>query len=121
MLRYTFNNLWLLFHEVKIALRRCIFYEGEKMFHVVKRSFKHGIYKFISQCRNVTYFGDHSVHIFFMYPPQNRWFNCFNNNRAWDFFSEAFNGSHSLLFKKELEGHVFAIVIKPNANASLFN
>src|SRR5277367_3045758 len=82
------------------------------MLHIVKRPFKYGIDQRIPQGRNVIDFLNYSIHVFFMYPPNNTRLNRFNGNRAWNVFSETFYRRYYVVFKEELKSNVLSVVVE---------
>lgn len=121
MLRNPLYELRLFLQQVEIALPGRVFYKRKKMLHILERAFKHSIDKQGPHQADILYFFQYPVEVFFVYPPYSARLDGFDGDGAWHPLPEAFHGSYRIAFEEKLECNVFPVIVKPDADTTLFN
>ncbi len=121
MLRDAPDNFRSVFHQVQVTLPGRIADKRKEMIHVGEGPFKQIINHLLPLGRLPEQILQKVLHIFFLHPPYNGWFQYFKGNRAGCSFFHAFDGGHRLVFKEKLEGYVLPVFVIPRTDTTFLN
>lgn len=121
VLRYPLDDVRSFLYEVHIALLRGIPDTGEEFVHIMALTFERNIYQGFQESRIFVQLLQHLVKKGLGEDLNYSRFNGFYSEYAGNILLEAIQGSNAFIFKKELKGGVFSIVVKPDTETALFN